>query len=227
MNLGVIVALKQYTVWEISQLDVYGGPRPTSEYHAVKISAENIQVCAEKARRKKAFIDRGVKEFIIVERGRDIRNGGPLTLNVSGKKIKRKVTVIEGIKRPRFDIEEDIDYEAIDKMRSEVRMKLSNKYRATKKMWSEPGHRERISMLGKERWENPEFRAKVTKNMKIHGADPVFRSKMSIYAKKRWENPEYRDRMSKMMLEKWKDPEHRKKVKESFNATIKARNNPG
>jgi len=226
MNLGVIVALKEYSVWEIHQLDVYGGPKTTSEYQAVKIRAENIQDCAERARRKKTFVERGIKEFIIVERGRDIRGGGPLTLNVSGKKIKREVTVIEGITRPRFEVE-DIDYDAIDKILLEMRVGSSNKLRATLKMWAEPGHRERMSKLGKERWENPEFRARVTKTKKERGQDPDFKAKMSLVSKKRWENIEYRDKMSKIMLEKWKDPEFRKKNRDSFDATIKARNNPG
>ena len=226
MNLGVIVTLKEYSVWEIHQLDEYGGPRSRKDYQAVKISAENIQLCAEKARRKKIFIERGVKEFIIVERGRNISGGGPLKLNVSGKKIKRDVTIIEGIKKSRFDVE-DIDYDAIDKILLEIRMGSSNKLRATLKMWAEPGHRERMSRLGKERWENPEFRAKVTKTKRERGQDPDFKARMSLVSKKRWENIEYRDKMSKIMLEKWKDPEFRKKNRDSFDATIKARNNPG
>jgi len=206
-----------YRVWDISQLDQYSGARGRPEDRSVLIEATNIENAAVEARSRGVFARYGVKEFVIVEDGRSIMNGGPLTLNVSGKKIKREVTIIEGVRarRGKDSLEDDglraLALKALRDVRSraglphdqsvflkerwldpEYRENIIKKY---KKAWEVPGYREKQSQITRERWENPEFREKTIKRMKERGQDPDRRARHSERVKKLWEDPEFRDKV--------------------------------
>ena len=69
-----------YVVWELQDLDPLG-KEALSEYRGFTLEAVDIRACADQVRRRKAFIKRGVKKFLIVERGHHILpGGGPLQL---------------------------------------------------------------------------------------------------------------------------------------------------
>ena len=70
-----------YVVWELRQLDPHG-MKSLSESRGLSLKAETIEACADKARCLPRFIKRGVKEFLIVERGHRIPpGGGPLNFH--------------------------------------------------------------------------------------------------------------------------------------------------
>ena len=76
----------QYVVWELRDLDPIGRESLAESRAIIRLDAENIKACADEVRRRKAFIKRGVKEFLIVERDHYIPPGGG-PLNFHGAEI--------------------------------------------------------------------------------------------------------------------------------------------
>ena len=60
-----------YDVWEHHQLGVLGGRQ-----RGLSLEAEDIKACADQVRRRRSFIRRGEKRFLIVERGYHVPPGG-------------------------------------------------------------------------------------------------------------------------------------------------------
>ena len=67
---------------------------------------------------------------------------------------------------------------------------------ATAKRYQDPEYRAKISAAVKKRYQDPEYRAKMNAAMKKRGQNPEYRAKISAVAKKRYQDPEYRAKMS-------------------------------
>ena len=82
-----------YDVWEHHQLGVLGGRQ-----RGLSLEAEDIKACADQVRRRRSFIRRGEKRFLIVERGYHVPpGGGPLNFHgaeyIASDKIKNSPLV--------------------------------------------------------------------------------------------------------------------------------------
>ncbi|GAI90783.1 unnamed protein product, partial [marine sediment metagenome] len=66
-----------------------------------------------------------------------------------------------------------------------------------------------LSATIKERWQNPEYRAKQSADAKERWQNPEYRAKQSAARKKQWQDPEYRAKQSAARKKQWQDPEYR------------------
>ena len=86
----------------------------------------------------------------------------------------------------------------------------------------ESARRARLSRLGKERWAQPGYRARMVEKMKKRWT-PEVRAEFSEMKKKRCEDPEYLEALSERMIEHWRDPEFREKAMLGHRIAIEAR----
>ncbi len=56
---------------------------------------------------------------------------------------------------------------------------------AAKKRWQNPEYREKMTQIFKERWANPEYREKMSTKMKVVCSNPDYRQRMSESVKKK------------------------------------------
>ena len=72
-----------------------------------------------------------------------------------------------------------------------------------------PRDSEVSSTSAEQRWQDPEFRAKMRAATKKLWQNPEYRAKMRAAAKKLWQNPEYRAKMRAAAKKLWQNPEYR------------------
>ncbi|MBI2541992.1 DNA gyrase subunit A [Candidatus Woesearchaeota archaeon] len=91
----------------------------------------------------------------------------------------------------------------------------------SKKIWSNPRHREFVSSLMKEIWQNEGYRIRMGKESKERWEDATYRSKFnqnhfqnhfSQMAKKLWTDPNIHKLHSEKTSLQWKNPEFREKI---------------
>lgn len=92
--------------------------------------------------------------------------------------------------------------------------------------WSRPGAREEASIANRNRWADPEYKARVGAAISRGQSTPEARAKLSAAARRRWADPDYRARcltavrlthrtdryrqlMSELRRKQWKEPEKR------------------
>ncbi len=64
-----------------------------------------------------------------------------------------------------------------------------------------------------QRGPDPEYRAKVSADMKKRWQDPEYRAKVSVGMKKVWQDPEYRAKLGAIRKKRWQDPEYQAKMR--------------
>jgi DNA gyrase subunit A len=85
------------------------------------------------------------------------------------------------------------------------------------RIWSDPRHREHISKLNKGRWDNLEYRQKMSKQAKELWRDPKFRNNYTAdhfvkMAQKLWENPLIRELHREKARRQWQDEQFKAKI---------------
>lgn len=86
---------------------------------------------------------------------------------------------------------------------------------AMKKRWEDPEFRARMSEKTKRQWENSEFRKKQAELKKRRWEDPEYRKMMSETTKQQWEDPEFREMQAKLLRWRWEDSEFRTMMSET------------
>jgi len=79
--------------------------------------------------------------------------------------------------------------------------------------WQDPEYRAKVSADMKKRWQDPEYRAKMNAAIKKRGQDPEYRAKMSAAANNHGPDAEHRAKISAAVKKRWQDPEYRAKMK--------------
>lgn len=88
--------------------------------------------------------------------------------------------------------------------------------------YEDPEYKKKISVFAKAQWADPEYKKKMSASVKAQWADPENRKKHSATVKARWadpnsafNSPEFRKKQSEDAKAQWADPEHRKKQKKT------------
>ncbi len=68
-------------------------------------------------------------------------------------------------------------------------------------------------LIETQRGSDPDYRAKVSADLKKLWQDPEYRAKMGAIRKKRWQDPEYQAKMRAGMKKRWQDPEYQAKMR--------------
>ena len=68
-------------------------------------------------------------------------------------------------------------------------------------------------LIETQRGSDPEYRAKVSADMKKRWQDPEYQAKVSVGMKKVWQDPEYRAKLGAIRKKRWQDPEYRAKMR--------------
>ncbi len=72
-------------------------------------------------------------------------------------------------------------------------------------------HRARMGVAMKERWRDPEYRAKMVTIIRKR-QDPEYRARIGVGMKRRWQDPGYRARMGAIRKKRWQDPGYRARM---------------
>jgi hypothetical protein len=89
------------------------------------------------------------------------------------------------------------------------RIYTENSKIVSRKIWSDSGHRDKVSSSVRETWSDPELRERHSENMKKKLKDPEMRKLWSEKSKKLWESEEYRQKVSEATARGWSDPDKR------------------
>ena len=84
-------------------------------------------------------------------------------------------------------------------------------------------YKEKQRQISKEKWQDPEYREKLTKSREWMFKDPEYKEKQRQISKEKWQDPEYRKAQCKSRKESWNDSERRRKQSETSAKITKAR----
>lgn len=111
---------------------------------------------------------------------------------------------------PRFkngsDDESNIQHLCANCHEDKSKLEMHEWYDLNREMWREKG---------RERWKDPEYRARLTQHARKkpnRATTPEARQKMSESSKKRWQDPAYRAKQIRDGKARWKDPAYRANV---------------
>jgi len=98
----------------------------------------------------------------------------------------------------------------------------------SKKIWSNPSHRELVSKASKKMWQNPDYKKKMSEESKRRWKDEAYRSKFppdhfKRIAKNLWKNPDIKRLHQEKALAQWQNPEFREKISKSVSERNKRR----
>ncbi|CAK7259104.1 protein of unknown function [Shinella sp. WSC3-e] len=100
-----------------------------------------------------------------------------------------------------------------------VKQKLSA---TSKAAWGDPAHREKQRVSRKEKWADPEHKAKMAAIRKATWAAPGFREKMRVARQDSYQDPVRRASQAAAMRNKWADPQYKADVGSKIAAAIGA-----
>lgn len=84
-----------------------------------------------------------------------------------------------------------------------------------KKRWENPEYKEKMKIINSEVWKDPERRASAAERAKEQWKDEKHYSRRSSEVKEQWKDPIVREKMSNGLKEMWKNPEYRAKRAEN------------
>lgn len=86
--------------------------------------------------------------------------------------------------------------------------------RSNERLRQDSTHRDKISNIVKELWENPEYREKITRKTTERTQTDENREKFTNFQNELCKSPEHRQFLSKISRENWQNPEYREKHSE-------------
>jgi len=84
-------------------------------------------------------------------------------------------------------------------------------------VFSDPEYKKKLSELNKERFSDPEQKKKMSEKLREVYSDPELREKMGRIIKEKLSDPDVRKKMSESIKEVWKDPEFIEKRSKKFS----------